>query len=109
MGGLACAGEVRAARGEHHARDKSDSHLRQENRELREMLIQNGLFIRVSQGLSKLGLEPPVDMREVTLAVAAEKHRASLVAQMPQVGTPPPSKTPTRRVWRVTASKAEPR
>jgi hypothetical protein len=79
---------VRDRHGEHHGRDKSEGHLRQENRELREMLIQNGLFIRVAQGLTKLGLEPPADMRDLTMAMSAEKYRATLVSQMPQVPTP---------------------
>ena len=84
------AGEVRDRHGEHHGREKSEGHLRQENRELREMLIQNGLFIRIAQGLTKLGLEPPADMRDLTMAMSAEKYRATLVSQMPQVPTPLP-------------------
>lgn len=84
------AGEVRDRHGEHHGRDTSEDHLRQENRELREMLIQNGLFIRIAQGLTKLGLEPPADMRDLTMAMSAEKYRATLVSQMPQVPTPLP-------------------
>jgi len=52
--------------------------LRQENKEMREMLIQNGLFLRISAGLRALGHDPPVDMHPDSLMATANKLRDSM-------------------------------
>ena len=64
---MGCAGERRRDYGGHHSpRGRSSqikvnesfvARLKNENHELREMLIQNGLFMRVTQGMHELGLE----------------------------------------------------
>ena len=58
--------------------------LKVENQQLREMLIQNGLFMRITHGLHELGLEAPKDMKDKTLFSAAKNFRATLDSQIPQ-------------------------
>eukprot|EP00854_Cymbomonas_tetramitiformis_P013119 gene13119-15491_t len=47
------------------------THLKEENHDLRELLIQSGLFQRVCTGLKKMGLEAPTDMKEASLRECA--------------------------------------
>ena len=58
--------------------------LKHENQELREMLIQNGLFMRITNGLHKLGFKAPPDMKEKSLLASVKSCRAMLDAQAAQ-------------------------
>eukprot|EP00976_Prorocentrum_cordatum_P073972 1181337-Prorocentrum_minimum.AAC.3 len=58
--------------------------LKLENQQLREMLIQNGLFMRITHGLHELGLEAPPDMKDKTVFSAAKNFRVLLDSQIPQ-------------------------